>query len=344
MSSDPFEAPAAEAQHDRWGRYILPDPVTGKERAFTRATTIARTLADEFNLTQWKLRMAVKGMAIRPDLIAGAAAADPEADKGTLNDIARQAMDAAEGRAGANYGTAFHQFAQRLDAGEPLEALKAPPPLDTDLAAYSECMQRQQLKVVAMEKIVVLPELGIAGRFDRIVEQPVSKDLGSDKPYSIMDLKSGKTVEFGWLEICIQQALYAHAGWMYDPATKAYERMPDVDKDRALIMHSPIGQAHPRLYAIPILKGWKWVQLAMQVREARSDARRRGFAWLVQPDDKDLLLHRIRKATTQEELTQLHAAYTARGMWDEEVNAEAARAWQALAESIEDQINEATFD
>ena len=31
----------AEAPKDRWGRYKISDPATGKERGYTRVTTIA---------------------------------------------------------------------------------------------------------------------------------------------------------------------------------------------------------------------------------------------------------------------------------------------------------------
>ena len=61
--TDQFAAPATsfEPKHDRWGRYLLPDPETGAERAWTRATTVARTLADEYGLTKWKLRHGGQG-------------------------------------------------------------------------------------------------------------------------------------------------------------------------------------------------------------------------------------------------------------------------------------------
>src|SRR5690606_2671448 len=43
-------------KRDRYGRYLIPDPATGKERAWMRATTLADTLDDRYNLELWKLR------------------------------------------------------------------------------------------------------------------------------------------------------------------------------------------------------------------------------------------------------------------------------------------------
>lgn len=340
-----FDQPKQEPEYDQWGRYRLPDPATGEIKSWTRASTIARTLADEYNLTLWKLRMVAKGIAIRPDLIAGAAAADPNEDKSTLNNLAKQAMDAAEAGAGANFGTAFHSFAERVDRGEQLDALRAPSPLDVDLKAYLDCRRKHQLGIMHLERIVVVPELGIAGRFDRIVQQPPGQSKA--EPLAIMDLKSAKSVDWSWLEILIQQAIYAHATYMYDLVTKSYEPMPVVDLNRGLILHAPIGKASPLLYAIPLAKGWEWVQLAMRVREARNEAKRKGFAWLVEPEPTDLVVHRVSKAADQTELAQLWEQHHPKGEWTEEVNAAAARRWeeiQADQREIEDRINEATFD
>jgi hypothetical protein len=311
-------APRTEPNFDRWGRYLLPHPDTGVEKPWTRATTAAKTLADEYYLTLWKLRKVAKGISVRPDLIAAAAAGDPDQDKSTFNDIAKQAMDAAEAKAGANFGNAFHRFAERLDGGEPLEALKAPSPLDADLRAYQELLKVNQLRVISMEKIVVIPELGLGGKYDRIYSQPAGPS--KSKPLTVGDLKSGKSVDWSWMEIVIQQAIYANATHVWDMATETYSPMPEVDKNRGLIIHAPIGKAHPLLYGIPIQKGWTWVQLALKVREIRNEAKRKGFAWLIQPEPGDLLLHNVSRAQGQRELARLWELYHPQGLWSEEVN------------------------
>lgn len=310
-------APRKEEKRDRWGRYLLPDPQTGEEYAWTRVSTVARTLADEWNLTQHEKRMVAKGVAMRSDLIAGAAAADPESDKSTLDKIAQQAKDHAGGQKGSNFGTALHSFAQRLDQGEALDALGAQPPLDADLKAYAELLRAKKLIPQHMERIVVLPELKVAGKFDRIVGQPPGQAKAA--PLSILDLKSGKTVEYSWLEIVIQQALYSRAALMWNQDTDTYEEMPLVDQDRGLVIHMPVGRASPQLYAVNLMKGWEWAQLAMKVRAARSEAKK-GVAWLVEPSPAELALHNVSRAASQQELADLWEKYQPKGLWTEEVH------------------------
>lgn len=323
LTVDQFAAPAGSAtvKRDRWGRYLLPDPETGKERAWTRATTVARTLADEYNLTKWKLRQVARGMALRPDLVAAAAATDPDADKGTFDKITDQAMERAGSSAGANLGTALHSFTGRLDSEQPpLDALGAPAALHGDLRAYVDTMRRHRLRPAHVERIVVLPDLGIAGTFDRIVSQPPGQTKAA--PLAVLDLKTAKSIDYSMLEIAIQLALYAHAPLMWNAATRTYEPMPvDVDKDRALVLHLPVGKAHGQLYGVNIIEGWTYAQLAMQVRAARSNGK--GLAWLVEPEPADLALHRVSIAPDRAELARLWDQLHPEGLWSEEVNAAA---------------------
>lgn len=320
-ATDPFTAatPSDEPKHDRFGRYLLPDPTTGKERAWTRVSTIARTLADEYNLNQWKLRQAVRGVALRPDLIAAAAAAEAE-DRDALNGIAQQAMDFAESRRGANLGTALHSFTQRLDRGEPLASLRAPAPLEADLTSYAELLKTAGLSVEASERVVILPEIGAAGRFDRLVHQPPGKAKAA--PTSVLDLKTGKDLSYAWLEIAIQLALYARAPLMWDPAAGAYVSKPAVDLARALVVHLPVGKAKAQLYGVNIASGWAAAQTAIKVREMRSAAK--SLAWVVEPDDPaTVALHNVSRAASREDLAALWESLNKRGLWTEEVNAAA---------------------
>lgn len=330
-STDPFTAPAAAQtiKRDRFGRYLLPDPETGVEKAWTRATTIARTLADEYNLTLWKLRMVARGMGLRPDLVAGAAAADPDADRKTLDEIASKAMERAGGSTGATLGTALHSFTHRLDRGEALSSLGAPAPLDADLVEYGRALARHRLTVVPewSERIIVVPELGVAGQFDNLVRQPAG--VTKSRPVAVLDKKTAKSIEYSMLEIAIQLAIYAHAPLLWNPQTASYEPMPaDVDQERALVLHMPVGKAHAQIYGVNLIEGWEYAQLAMKVREARS--RGKGMAWLVDPEPADLAIHRVRKAADQAELARLWDQLQPRGLWTEEVNAAAASRWEEI--------------
>jgi len=325
---DQFQSAATPVRFDRFGRYLLPDPATGQERAWTRVSTVARTLADEYGLTQWKLRMVAKGVAIRPDLIAGAAAADPEHDKKDLQEIAGKAMDAAEASAGATFGTALHNFTRRLDTGTPPEALHVPSALLSTVKAYVDCFRTARLGVEHAERIVVLPDLGIAGEFDRIVTQP--SGVTKSEPRSILDLKSGKDLSYGWLEATIQQALYAHAPLMWDPVTGTYVEKPAVDLARALILHLPVGQGRAQLYGVNIAEGWRLAQLALRVRAERSAAKK--LAWLVTPDDPaTVALHQVATAVSRGDLAALWENLNGRGLWTPEVDAAAHARMAQLA-------------
>jgi hypothetical protein len=318
VTVDQFTPPAArKREFDHLNRYLLPHPETGVEQAWTRVSTVARTVADEYGLNAWKQRMVAKGIALRPDLAAGAAAADPDEDKSTLDNIAKQAMDAAESRRGANLGTAQHSFTQRLDRGERLDQLCAPAPLASDLVAYLDVYKAARLRVEHVERIVCLPEMNVAGKFDRIVRQPPGDAKAA--PLSVLDLKTGKDLSYSWLEIAIQQALYSHGAYMWDAARECWEPMPAVDQHRALVLHLPVGKARGQLYAVNLIEGWRLAQLAMEVRKARSGAR--SLAWLVEPDDPaTVALHHVSRAASREELAALWERLYPRGLWTDVVN------------------------
>jgi hypothetical protein len=323
-------APAAstEVKRDRYGRYLLPDPATGQERSWTRATTVARTLADEYNLTQWKLRQVARGIARRPDLAAGAAAADPDADKGTLNKIAEQAMEAVASGAGATMGTALHSLTATIDRGAlPPDGLSEG--VTRDLVAYKKCINEHGLSVVEVERIVCLPEHGIAGTFDRIVRQPAGNAHAD--PLTILDVKTAKDVTYSFLETAIQLAAYAHASHVWDPATGRWGDVPPVDQTRALVLHLPSGQGRAELYGVDIAKGWHALNLAMAVREARTAGKSMG--WVVRKDPAAAFLLRVRRAADQAELAALWDEGQRRGLWTPEVNAVASDRFEDLCTS-----------
>lgn len=253
--------PTAAIRRDRYGRYLIPDPDTGRERPWTRATTLAGTLADRYGLEQWDQRNLALGLAARHDLYLRVASCTPE-DKGELNKIVAEAKEAAKSKAGANIGTALHRFTERIDIGEPVSP---PPPYDRDIDAYTGAMTAAGVTIVPgwLERILVLPDLGIAGTCDRLCQSPAWP-----LP-QIADLKTGKdVVRYGMVEIALQLALYAHATYWWHPET-GHHPMPDVDRRHALVMHLPAGQGACTLYQVDIAAGWEAVQLAVAVREWR---------------------------------------------------------------------------
>lgn len=312
--ADQFDTPTAAVgtpddgqEFDRWGRYKIPHPVTGKPAAWTRATTYAKSIADTFALTKWQMRMAVKGLASRADLYA-LAASTPVDDRDRLDKIAEDAKEAAAASAGANSGTALHAFTEQLDRGE---QPKVPAPWDADVRAYQATLAGHGVGVGReyIECKTVIPALGVAGTFDRINTYRGGLIIG--------DLKTGKNLEYGWLEIAIQLALYSRGTHIWDPRTRTFRPMPAVDQNIALVYHLPAGQARCDIYEVDIAAGWEAAQLCGEVREWR---KRKGLArqlqtpvpGLVTTDD---LAYLIDTATTVAELERLWTVSTAHGRW-----------------------------
>lgn len=253
-----------EPKRDQYQRYLLPDPYTGKEQAWTRATTIAGTLADRFALEQWGNRMAVLGIAARPDLYALAASCVPE-DKKQLNQIVEDAQEAAKSRSSANLGTALHRILERIDSGEDLDA---PATWQPDVDAYCTTLADNAVQIMPehIERIVVLPKAKVAGTLDRLVM--------IDGLPVVADLKTGKdVVTHGMGDIAIQLAIYANASHMWNG--NGYDPMPFVDKTRALVIHLPVGEGRCDLYWVDIEAGKEAARLAFQVRDWR---KRKGLA------------------------------------------------------------------
>lgn len=270
VTTDVFEAASAiktdnEPKRDRWGRYLLPHPETGKRQAWTRATTMAKSISDTFALSQWSQRMVIKGLSVRPDLVSLAHSLDVRKDKDKLNSIAEQAKDAAGQKVSANLGTAVHALTESVDAGAALDTV--PPQHQSDVAAYLAAMSEAGLTVVPhlIERITVANQFDVAGTFDRVLKT-------ADGDYVIGDLKTGRTLEYGWPEIAIQLALYAHGvneAGVYDLAAERWDQVPQVRTDYGIVMHLPVGESICTLYRIDLTQGWAAARLCASVRDWR---------------------------------------------------------------------------
>jgi hypothetical protein len=249
-------------------------------KPWTRATTVANTLADRFGLEKWSKRTVLLGIAARPDLYALAASCTPD-DKSKLNEIVENAEEAGKARSGANLGSALHTWTQRLDQGEELDV---PQPWRGDIDAYYQTLVDNRVSIDQryIERVVVHREWGIAGTFDRIVE--------IDGTHYIADVKTG-SIDYGVNEIAVQLAIYANATHLWkhsaeeadnhrdrygryllpDPANfpGEYEAMPEVDRTRALIIHLPVEQARCELVWVDIEAGYEATRQALWVREWR---------------------------------------------------------------------------
>lgn len=266
-----------DGKRDPYKRYRLPHPETGKAGGFTRATTFAKSISDTFALNQWALRMGGDGLVLRPDLLMALASTSDAQGK---NKIMEEAKNAAGAKVGANLGTALHAFSEALDRGE---TPVIPPPYRPHMAAYTALMEQYGLEVVEIEKVVLCGTYDIAGTLDRVVRftKDVTVDLVGGGTYTfpkgtlaVLDLKTGKDLSYGWLEISIQLAVYAQAENIWDKETLTWSPMyPEIDKNVALVVHLPAtapGETvKATMYAIDIETGWSYADLCAQVRAAR---------------------------------------------------------------------------
>lgn len=255
--------PAPTLERDQWGRPLIapPQPLGAKPVAYTRATTVAKTLDNTAGLMLWKQRMTMLGLVARPDLRIAAAATDTD-DTKALNRIAEDAADAGGASAAATTGTALHSFTERLDRGLPVGHV--PAEHTADLRAYQDLARDVGWTIRHVEQFTVLDAYKVAGTADRVVE--------IDGRWYIADLKTGSSVGFhhSW---AVQFAIYAH-GMPYD--IEARTRRPwDVvpDTERAIVIHLPAGQGTAAAYWIDIAAGWEAFRLSMQARKwlARRD-------------------------------------------------------------------------
>lgn len=291
VTADPFTSagPKAEdtrernAKRDTKGRYLIPKlpellspeghitpiPPEGARGAgdtpWTRATTFAKSISDTYTLSAWSQRMAVKGLASRADLVL-AAAACPVSDKGTLDSIVEQAKDAAAARASANLGTAMHNLTQDVDQGRLTDLSTLPESAQRDLRAYAALLAEHGIEMMPgyTEKTVVNDTFGIAGTFDRIV-------MYRGRP-TVLDLKTGRDLQYGWNEIGIQLAIYANADAIFDWDQEVFLPMPEgLDKATGLVIHLPVGRGVAELYEVSLEAAWAACQLCHDVRKWRSN-------------------------------------------------------------------------
>lgn len=278
-SADPPAIDDAGVKRDHFGRYLLPPPddLVAKERPWTRATTFAGSMRDEYLLARWGERMAIKGMGMRDDLWQRACET-PLSNKAYLNDLVEQAKTAAGAHERASLGTELHTMTAALDLGIPLSPLLARA-FSGDLAAYQSVMTECGFLVDEVERIVVNPRFEVAGTLDRIVTltKNIKVYLPGDREVVlsagdqvVLDLKTGANLDLSWGEIVVQLALYVSATHMWQRAEETYVEMPNVRQDIAIVLHLPYNVGHGAIYMMDIQRGLEAAELCTKVRAHRA--------------------------------------------------------------------------
>jgi len=264
-----FETASRDVPRDQWGRYKLPD-ADGSTSGWTRATTFAEALTEQFGLTIWKQRQVAYGLGKRPDLLALASTIAGPEDKQALQGIVDGAHAAAATDFKANMGTAVHQacaLAERSPAlyTSRLAAVDGVPVEFRDhVLGYLSAMDSAGFRIDPryVERTVIVPEFHVAGTLDNAVLCP-------DGKYRIADKKTGN-LDYAAIEFAVQLALYANAKAMRNYETNSYEPMPpNLATDYAIIAHIDVDTKLTTLYRVNIRQGWAWARLCAEVRDAR---------------------------------------------------------------------------
>jgi hypothetical protein len=253
---------------DRYGRYMLTPPSGKKPKAYTRVTTIAKTLDDQTALTAWKIRAALKGAADRKDLLLQLQTLDADRDKREIDQIARTCVELGGGTSAATTGTAIHSILEAHDRGQYVLGKRPPAELAETLDTYQALLEACNVTILPelIETCLVNDDLGYAGTVDRIVTV--------DGVHYIADIKTGKSLEYGALGFGMQLAAYAHCTHATTDGADRHE-LPPVNQHRALIIHVPSNALHHvALHWVDIENGWGAFQLALSVRDMRNLGRK----------------------------------------------------------------------
>ncbi|AXN53321.1 hypothetical protein PBI_THONKO_49 [Mycobacterium phage Thonko] len=265
-------------------QYRLPSPTTGRPTAFSRATTVAKTLDDQSGLEKWRRRMIVARVL---DLFDRAEDGDEQARKllNGLRDTYRTAtkvtpidealdyIDNSMGGADAReLGTCVHAWAEALDCG--LVLLRdVPEVVRPHIDAYRAVLARFGLVAVPeyVERVVLNDqgEESVAGQIDRIFRVVATGEL------VLGDVKTSTSLDYSWLPFGVQVGgVYGWATKMLGLDGKTWEPMPEIRRDFAILMHIPSDQPE-RAQAITINLWWGGEVLVESIaaRQRRREAK-----------------------------------------------------------------------
>lgn len=317
----------------------------GKITAYTRASTLGKTLADETGLTRWKQRLTAIGIAARKDLVLAVNA--HRADKSKVTELVEQAMEVAESTAGATTGTALHELCDQYDRGE---APYVPAEFAPDVAAYQTATE--SLDVVVSECFAVCDELAVGGSPDRVYRLRCPLMAGDVEllpagALTIGDIKCGQSLDFGHIAFSVQLAVYARS-CRYDLSTgrtASYgrisvpvgERSPwvtgeSVSTQWGLIVHVPSGCGRASVHPVDLTAGWELAKLAVQVREWR---RRHNLIRdaVVLTAGEDFTVT-CAKAESVDDLTSAYQRAVAIGAWNDVIRARFSRRRAEIEQAV----------
>ncbi len=332
LTSDPFATVATELPRDRWGRPLITPPGETEPVPYQRTTTFVGVLEDTYHLAQWQQRMAVYGTALRKDIqLAASAIRDPKDrfQKRTLNQLAKNAIEAASGSAAATTGTALHTFTEEIDKGQPLGFV--PEEYLADLEAYRLITAPFQFPLI--EGFCVRDDLRVGGSFDRLftVNDPLTAPDGEQVYAGVWDLKTGGSIEsglFGIPKIAMQMGVYRNSV-LYDHTLGSRTPMPEgLSAKWGVVAHLPAGTGTAQLLWVDIEAGWDIAYTVAPLvhawRKKKADDLSSPFASVTAGAPQEVPIpEQIRRATSYAELVEIHRKNAL--VWTDGLTAEAAK-------------------
>lgn len=307
---------------DRQGRALLRPKGTNLTLPYTAASALAEYLTDDRWLSRHQERLVARGIGLREDLAALAAASpwtpdfeDPEDRRDRTNaqygreldEIIVRAKDAAGADIKADWGTAVHRFAEPAMADHPV-----PTRMQADIAAWRRAIRG--IEIVATELFVACDELMSAGTLDHLARIPGIPGL------VVLDNKTGRIKPF---ELGIQTSTYAN-GEIYDRETGERTTFEEafgesVNLETAVLGWIPAGEGKVVFKTIDIEQGYRNALLATQVRLTREESHRLGkeidLAALARVKAADL----ISAATTPQEMSAIYQQF--KDVWTDDLTA-----------------------
>lgn len=258
-----------EIPRDQYGRPKIKQP-NGKDIGYTRISGLAKELDSGKGLEMWKTAMTAIGMTIDRgiwdqvrDLVDDSILSPWEEHKSQLIALAEKAMEVAGSTVKRDLGTELHHWAEVYDRTLDMDII--PADMRDDLDAY--VWGTAEVEMLETELFVVVDEIQAAGTLDRL-------SAWRDR-IVLADIKSGQREHEYPMAVEMQCAMYAR-GQRYDLETGERSPLhPDIDLSGGLMIHLPSGQAKCDLYELDLDRGWRNVQRALDLREARKIGRRK---------------------------------------------------------------------
>lgn len=275
--------PRPRPKFNHHGHYLMPDPVSGLPTGFVRATTVAKTLDDTYNLSRWTTRTqcasvlklsdyAAGGNEIAINMLAELRAAIDAGNGPDVNNLIDRIDAFNGGKNSAEFGDAVHEWCAAVDTGMVL-LRDVPEMFRPWVDAYRSILARHGLIAVAqyVERLV-LNDNGterVVGTLDRIFMCVATGEL------YLGDLKTSKAdnVKWSWMTWPVQLAGYARARLMYG-LDEQWQPMPQINGDMGLLVHLPSDapqQAH--LLPMRLSCGDTYLATSIDARAHRKNAK-----------------------------------------------------------------------